>query len=121
MLLKDKTAVNYGAAGAAGGAVAHAFAQEGAQLFLTGHHLAAVEDLADRISASPAVVHTAAIEALDAIAVDRHARDVVATSGRLDVSFNLVSWGDAQGAALVDITTDHFLLPIVIAPRAAHL
>ena len=36
MLLQDKTAIIYGAAGAVGSAVAHAFAREGARLFLTG-------------------------------------------------------------------------------------
>ena len=35
MLLQDKVAVIYGAAGAIGGAVARAFAREGATLFAT--------------------------------------------------------------------------------------
>jgi 3-oxoacyl-[acyl-carrier protein] reductase len=119
MLLKDKTAIIYGAAGAVGSAVAHAFAREGARLFLTGHHAGAVQDLADRISAATSAdIHTAEIDALDPAAVDRHAREVVATSGRLDVSFNLVGWGPAQGAALVDISPDYFLGPIQTAMRA---
>jgi NAD(P)-dependent dehydrogenase (short-subunit alcohol dehydrogenase family) len=37
-MLKDKVAVIYGAEGAIGGAVALAFAREGAKLFLTGRH-----------------------------------------------------------------------------------
>jgi len=41
MMLKDKVAVIYGAGGAVGGAVARAFACEGAKLFLTGRHLVA--------------------------------------------------------------------------------
>ena len=36
MMLNDKVAVIYGAGGAIGGAVARAFAREGAKLFLTG-------------------------------------------------------------------------------------
>jgi NAD(P)-dependent dehydrogenase (short-subunit alcohol dehydrogenase family) len=36
MLLKNKTAVIYAAGGAIGKAVSHAFAKEGARLFLTG-------------------------------------------------------------------------------------
>ena len=43
MLLKDKVAVIYGAGGAIGGAVARAFAVEGAKLSLNGRHLAPVE------------------------------------------------------------------------------
>jgi NAD(P)-dependent dehydrogenase (short-subunit alcohol dehydrogenase family) len=40
MMLNDKVAVIYGAGGAIGGAVARAFAAQGAKLFLTGRHLA---------------------------------------------------------------------------------
>ena len=36
MLLQDKVAVIYGAGGAIGGAVARAFAAEGARVYLTG-------------------------------------------------------------------------------------
>ena len=39
MLLEKKTAVIYGAGGAVGGAVARAFAREGAKVFLTGRTL----------------------------------------------------------------------------------
>ena len=46
MMLKDKVAVIYGAGGAIGSAVARAFAPEGANLFLTGRHLAPVEVVA---------------------------------------------------------------------------
>jgi NADP-dependent 3-hydroxy acid dehydrogenase YdfG len=42
-LLKEQVAVIYGAGGATGGAVARAFASEGAKLFLTGRKLAPVE------------------------------------------------------------------------------
>ena len=41
MLLENKVAVIYGAGGAVGGAVARAFACEGANLFLTGRKLRA--------------------------------------------------------------------------------
>jgi NAD(P)-dependent dehydrogenase (short-subunit alcohol dehydrogenase family) len=43
MLLKNKVAVVYGAGGGIGGAVARAFAEEGARVFLTGRRLAPVE------------------------------------------------------------------------------
>jgi NAD(P)-dependent dehydrogenase (short-subunit alcohol dehydrogenase family) len=43
MLLENKNAVIYGAGGAIGGATARAFAREGARVFLTGHHMAALE------------------------------------------------------------------------------
>jgi NAD(P)-dependent dehydrogenase (short-subunit alcohol dehydrogenase family) len=51
MLPEHKCAVIYGAGGAIGGAVAHAFAREGARLFLTGRTLAKLEAVAGDISA----------------------------------------------------------------------
>ena len=51
MLLKDKVAVIYGAGGGIGGAVARAFASEGANVFLTGRSLAPVEVVAKEIVA----------------------------------------------------------------------
>jgi hypothetical protein len=53
MLLQDKVAVVYGAGGAIGGAVARAFASEGATQVLTGRQLAPVE-LSPRRSLPPA-------------------------------------------------------------------
>ena len=38
LMLEDKVAVVYGAGGAIGGAVASAFAKEGARVFVTGRH-----------------------------------------------------------------------------------
>ena len=58
MLLKDKVPVIYGAGGAIGGAVARAFAAEGANLFLTGRYLAPVEVVAkDVVSTGDAAFH----------------------------------------------------------------
>jgi NADP-dependent 3-hydroxy acid dehydrogenase YdfG len=50
MMLKDKVAAIYGAGGGIGGAVARAFASEGAILFLTGRRLASVEAIASDIT-----------------------------------------------------------------------
>lgn len=49
MLLENRTAVVYGAAGAMGGAVTRAFAREGARLFLAGRTLATLDVLADEL------------------------------------------------------------------------
>jgi 3-oxoacyl-[acyl-carrier protein] reductase len=55
MLLEDKNAVVYGAGGAIGGAVAQAFAREGAKVFLTGRTLAKVRtSLAESDGGRPA-------------------------------------------------------------------
>ncbi len=52
MLLQNKNAVIYGGGGAIGGAVAGAFAREGAKVFLVGRTLAKLEVVAQDISAS---------------------------------------------------------------------
>jgi NADP-dependent 3-hydroxy acid dehydrogenase YdfG len=52
MLLADKNAVIYGAAGAIGDAVARAFAAEGATVFLTGRNDASLDTVAKEITAS---------------------------------------------------------------------
>jgi NAD(P)-dependent dehydrogenase (short-subunit alcohol dehydrogenase family) len=47
MLLENKNAIIYGAGGAIGGAVARAFAREGARVFLSGRNAAPVEAVAN--------------------------------------------------------------------------
>ena len=51
-MLKNKNAIIYGAGGSLGGAVAKAFADAGARVFLTGRHIASVQKVADKILAS---------------------------------------------------------------------
>jgi hypothetical protein len=46
MSLENKNAIIYGAGGAVGGAVARAFAREGARVFLTGRDLSTIDALA---------------------------------------------------------------------------
>jgi NADP-dependent 3-hydroxy acid dehydrogenase YdfG len=60
-LLQNKNAVIYGAGGAVGGAVARAFAREGAKVFLTGRTLARVDKVAVEISAAGGTVETAQV------------------------------------------------------------
>jgi DNA-binding transcriptional ArsR family regulator len=53
MLLEDKIAILYGGAGSVGGAVARAFAHEGARVFLAGRTSATLEDAAHLTSLPP--------------------------------------------------------------------
>jgi NADP-dependent 3-hydroxy acid dehydrogenase YdfG len=59
MLPEDKNAVIYGGGGAIGGAVARAFAREGARVFLGGRTLATLEAVAGEISAAGGAAETA--------------------------------------------------------------
>src|SRR5438445_419942 len=97
MLLEGKNAIIYGGSGSIGGAVARAFAHEGARVFLAGRTLTTLEKVADEIRAAGGAAETAAVDALDADAVDTHADAVAAQAGSIDVSFNVISDDDLQG------------------------
>ena len=119
MLLKNKIAVIHGAGGAIGGAVARAFAAEGARLFLAGRRLAQVEAVAGEIASAEA----AEVDALDEQAVDRHLQSVMEKAGRLDIAFNAVgiSGSDILGVPLVDLDVERFSLPIATYARSYFL
>jgi NAD(P)-dependent dehydrogenase (short-subunit alcohol dehydrogenase family) len=114
MMLKDKVAVVYGAGGAIGGAVARAFAQEGARLFLTGRRRAPVEAVAEDVVAAGGSADAAVVDALDEQAVDEHLRSVIDRAGRVDISFNAVGVPDTKivGVPLVELDVEQFSLPI---------
>ena len=117
MLLADKNAVIYGAAGSMGSAVARAFAREGARVHLTGRTLTTLQAVAGDIVAAGGLAEVAQVDALDQHAVEAHADEVVEMSGSFDVSFNAISGAAVQGTSLVDLTLDDFMAPIVQAAR----
>ena len=121
MLLEGKTAVIYGGGGSIGGAVARAFAREGAGVFLAGRTLERLEAVANEIRRAGGMAETAQVDALDERAVDEHADAVVARAGRIDVSFNLISHGDVQGTPLVEMALEDFERPVVTALRTMFL
>jgi NAD(P)-dependent dehydrogenase (short-subunit alcohol dehydrogenase family) len=114
MLLKHKVAVIYGAAGAIGGAVARAFAREGATLFLTGRFRAPVEAVAKDIVSAGGSAEAAEVNALDEQAVDKHLQSVIDKAGRVDISFNAVGIPGTTilGVPLVELDVEQFSLPI---------
>jgi len=121
MLLENKNAVIYGAGGAVGGAVARAFASEGARVFLAGRTEAKLAAVAADIVASGGRSEVVPVDALDAQAVERHAAAIAMQAGTLDISFNAIELGDAQGVPLVEMTPEHFLLPVATAVRTQFL
>ena len=106
MMLKDKIAVIYGAGGAIGGAVARAFASEGARVFLTGHHRTTVEAVARDIDAAG----VAEVDALNEQAIDKHLQSVIDKAGRVDISFNAVGIANTKGLGipLVELDAEKF-------------
>lgn len=106
MLMADKNAVIYGAAGSMGSAVA-----------LPDAPLPPFRPWQPR-SWPPAVSpEVAQVDALDQHAREAHADEVIATSGSFDVSFNAISSAAVQGTPLVDLTLDDFMAPIIQAAR----
>ncbi|GIH20805.1 SDR family NAD(P)-dependent oxidoreductase [Rugosimonospora africana] len=123
MLLDKKNAIVYGAGGAVGSAVAHAFAAEGARVFLAGRTGTALEVVAQEIHAAGGAADIATVDAMDEHAVEAHADAVIRDAGSLDISFNAVSLPQAgiQGTRLVDLSPDAFDLPMATYPRANFL
>jgi 3-oxoacyl-[acyl-carrier protein] reductase len=113
VLLDGKNAIIYGGSGSIGGAVARAFAREGATVHLAGRTLEKLEAVADEIRATGAHVETAQVDALDPGQVDAHADAVAAKDGHLDISFCLISQGDVQGTPLNEMSVEDFMQPVV--------
>jgi 3-oxoacyl-[acyl-carrier protein] reductase len=121
VLLEGRNAVIYGGGGAVGGAVARAFAREGAKVHLAGRTLDRLEPVAEQIRCAGGRVETAQVDALDEAAVDAHADAVASSDGSLDISFNLISVGDVQGTPLAAMSLEDFERPIRIAVRSTFL
>jgi NAD(P)-dependent dehydrogenase (short-subunit alcohol dehydrogenase family) len=121
MLLENKNAIVYGAGGAIGGAVARAFAREGARVFLAGRTLSTLDRVAEEISAAEGVAETAQVDALDEQAVEKHVGEVVEQAGSIDVSFNAISIRDVQLTPLVEMSREDFMSPILTGATAHFL
>lgn len=121
MLLRNKNALVYGGGGSMGGAVARAFAREGANVFLAGRTLAKLDEVAEEITAAGGVAETARVDALDERAVENHVDDVTKKVGRIDVSINAINLTDVQGVPLVDLSPEDFTRPVTEAARTNFL
>jgi 3-oxoacyl-[acyl-carrier protein] reductase len=121
MLLEDKNAVIYGRGGSIGGAVARAFAREGAKVHLAGRTFESLEEVAKEIRSAGGVAETAQVDALDDQAVDQHADAVAASAGGIDISFNLISYADVQGTPLAEMDIEDFERPVMTAVRTQFL
>lgn len=120
MLLENKVAVIYGAGGPIGGAVARAFSREGARVFLAGHTKDKLDAVAGEIRSNGGTADIAVVDALDEQSVDEYVDTVVKQDGYVDISFNLISYGDVQ-EPLLKITVEDFLQPIMNAMRTQFL
>ena len=120
MVLENKNVIVYGGGGAVGGAIARAFAREGARVFLTGRNPDNVDTVAKEIADAGGAVETAVVDALDEKSVTDHADAVAADAGGIDVSFNAIgiSPRGLQGIPLAELPVDNFMRPISTYARA---
>lgn len=121
MLLENRNAVIYGGGGSIGGAVARAFAREGARVHLAGRTPESLERVAEDIRSAGGTAETALVDALDERTVDEHADLVAAQAGSIDISLNLISQGDVQGTPLAEMPADDFMAPVVTTVRTTFL
>ncbi|MEW2165301.1 SDR family oxidoreductase [Streptomyces sp. NPDC007084] len=111
-LLDNKTAVIYGGGGAIGGAVARVFAREGASVFIAGRTRAKLDAVARDIAAAGGTVETAQVDVHDQAAVEKHAKEVAAKAGGIDIALNAVSVPHDQGTLLADLSLEEFMRPV---------
>ena len=117
MLLEGQRAIVYGGGGWMGGAIARAFADAGASVFLAGRNEQPLEAVAEEIRRSGGTAELAALDVDDPDAVERHADEVVASASGIDVSCNAVGMDAVQNVPLVELSRDDFMAPIDQAMR----
>jgi len=120
MLLEGKVAVIYGGGGAIGGAVARVFAGEGARVYLAGRTTSKLDRVTSDIRSKGGVADAAVVDATDEKAVTDFVNGVVKQAGHIDISFNVISYGEVQ-KPLVALSVDDFLRPITTAMRTHFL
>ena len=120
-LLIGKNAVIYGGGGSIGGAVARAFAREGARVFLAGRTAERLEAVAKEIRDAGGVADMALLDATNERAVNEHADDVAATAGSLDISLNVIQHGDVQGIPMAEMSVADYLRPVSTAVQTFFL
>jgi 3-oxoacyl-[acyl-carrier protein] reductase len=118
MLLNDKIAIVYGAAGNVGATVARTFAAEGATVFLAGRTLAPLEAVVAEITAAGGQASASQVDSTDRAAVEEHLNEVIHRVGRIDVSVNATGIDDRQGTPLLDMSYDDFHTPVDTALTA---
>jgi NAD(P)-dependent dehydrogenase (short-subunit alcohol dehydrogenase family) len=111
--LENKVAVVYGD-GAVGGAIAKAFAREGARVFFTGRTSTKLDAIAKEIHSGGGSVETSQLDALDEQAVEKHMSEVIDKAGKIDISFNAIGIPQKgiQGIPLTELSVESFSLPI---------
>ncbi len=121
MILKGKNAVIYGASASIGGAFAKAFAEAGANVFVTHHRLETAQEIADEIIGNGGKAEATAVDALNQDCIEAFLKNVMDKVGSIDISFNAIGIKDVQDIPLVEMTVEDFQQPINIAMKTQFL
>ena len=121
MLLDGRTAVVYGGGGAIGGAVAQAFAEQGAHVIVAGRTQSSLERVVRLLTERGLGARAAQVDALVESEVEAHLDRVVAEHGGIDISFNVISIGYSLGEPLHEIPVDDFVKGIADGMRTNYL
>ncbi len=117
--LSNKTAVVFAASGAIGGAVAKAWAGEGAKIYVSGRDSAAVETLAEEIKAAGGWAEGGRVDAMNEGEIDEYFGRIAAENGRLDAVFNGI--GIRVGEGGYGIPTTHLSFEQFLEPLRVHV
>lgn len=103
-----------------GSAVAKAFADEGATLFLTGRNLASLHVIAEKIKLGGGKAEVDVVDAFDENAIQAHIKKI-SKNGLVDISFNATGIDVIQDVPLVKLKADDFVIPIMQTMRTQFL
>jgi 3-oxoacyl-[acyl-carrier protein] reductase len=121
MILQNKNAVIYGAAGSLGSTVARAFAKAGGKVFLSGRNLHNVQKLADEIISAGGQAEASKVDALNEMEIDIYMRQVAGKAKTIDISFDAIDYQVIQNIPLVDMSVDDFVQPITLTMKSHFL
>lgn len=116
-----ESAIVFGAGGSIGTAVAKEFAEEGAEVFLSGRTKSNVEEIARQITAAGGKARATAIDVLDENAVNEYIDRVVKQTGKIDIVLDASGplareYGNTKLA--VDLPVAEFLIPLQTMVRS---
>jgi NAD(P)-dependent dehydrogenase (short-subunit alcohol dehydrogenase family) len=118
---KDRCLVIHGGSGAIGGAVARAFAREGARVFITGRNRARLDAAVQAIVTEGGRAEAAVVDALDEQAMVRHAGEVAERAGGIDIALNAIGILHVQGTPLSALSLEDFFVPVHAYTRSPFL
>jgi 3-oxoacyl-[acyl-carrier protein] reductase len=122
--LSNKIAVVFGAGGSIGAAVSKEFAAQGAEVFVSGRTMPAVEAVAEEIKTAGGLAHAERVDAVDEAAVAGYISRIAREKGTVDVAFNAMGpqprdYGNGTNA--VDLPVEEFMLPLTTIVKSSFI